>query len=541
MKLLKVGSDASCDIILHSNKVSALHAEITLLDNGDILLEDKNSRYGTFIMNMPLKTATSVSVKRGDAIRFADVELLWNQIPMPDDNSMYKAVYGIGSSFRNEIQISGNTVSRFHATLKIDKRGRAYIQDHSKNGTTINGTRIGAGRDIPVKRSDSVVCGGVPVNLSQYIHVSLWPKLLKIAACVVVLAGCVWGISRIIPNLSTNNDPEKYIPTCVYVHAYYHYTANVVDDPFVEICRKYDIKYNSTYEFGKNNAGELGLIDGSGGYNSIGYCGTAFFVTNDGKMITNRHISSPWLFVDDSEKASIQLQINTYKEALLPVNQLRTQNDLERVYEAAQDESLLSGIIYILWQNDYMTLDQLNGVINLYKQCKVDITGELDYIAVGYANRKYSNTDEFDRCSVIAEHDDMNVDLALLQLNNPVTPVSVKKIVDLSKAVVNAQNISPLKETYYYIGYPLGTALNLNNKEQGLTPLLNEVKISRKTGKYTASLQGEIVSGASGSPILNNKGQLVGVVTSSVAHTLMSECVLARYAKELLNKTEENR
>ena len=140
MRLLKVGRDASCDIVLHSDKVSSLHAEITILNNGDILLEDKGSRNGTFLMNKPVKPGTSITVRRGDMIRFADVELQWNQVPMPENNSNFKALYGIGTNFRNEIQISGNTASRFHATLKIGKDGKPYLQDHSKNGTTVNGS-----------------------------------------------------------------------------------------------------------------------------------------------------------------------------------------------------------------------------------------------------------------------------------------------------------------------------------------------------------------------------------------------------------------
>ena len=80
MRLLKVGRDSNCDIVLHSDKASALHAEITILNNGDILLEDKNSYNGTFVMNRPIKPGTQVSIKRGDAIRFGDVELIWNQM-----------------------------------------------------------------------------------------------------------------------------------------------------------------------------------------------------------------------------------------------------------------------------------------------------------------------------------------------------------------------------------------------------------------------------------------------------------------------------
>lgn len=46
MRLLKVGRDSACDIVLHSDRASALHAEITILNNGDILLEDKTAVMG---------------------------------------------------------------------------------------------------------------------------------------------------------------------------------------------------------------------------------------------------------------------------------------------------------------------------------------------------------------------------------------------------------------------------------------------------------------------------------------------------------------
>ena len=142
MRLLKIGREAGNDIVLHSDKVSSLHAEITLLDSGDIQLEDKNSRNGTYIMNQRIAPGKPVNIRRGDAVRFADVELQWSQIPMPEDNSAYKAIYGIGSNFQNDLQISGATVSRYHATIKIGRDKKVYIVDHSKNGTTVNSVKI---------------------------------------------------------------------------------------------------------------------------------------------------------------------------------------------------------------------------------------------------------------------------------------------------------------------------------------------------------------------------------------------------------------
>lgn len=49
MKLLKIGSSSSSNIVLNSEFVSSHHAEILLLDSGEIILEDKNSTNGTFV------------------------------------------------------------------------------------------------------------------------------------------------------------------------------------------------------------------------------------------------------------------------------------------------------------------------------------------------------------------------------------------------------------------------------------------------------------------------------------------------------------
>ena len=51
MKIIKIGSSQSCDIVLDSNFVSSLHAEMTILDDGQIILEDKNSKNGTQVGN----------------------------------------------------------------------------------------------------------------------------------------------------------------------------------------------------------------------------------------------------------------------------------------------------------------------------------------------------------------------------------------------------------------------------------------------------------------------------------------------------------
>ena len=184
------------------------------MNSGDILLEDKGSHNGTFIQNQAIKPGKPVNVRRGDAIRFADVELQWSQIPMPEDNSAYRAIYGIGSHFNNDIQISGSTVSRYHATIKVGKDKKVYIVDHSKNGTTVDGQKITPNNPYRIKKNSAVVCGGVPVNLKNspvQWPSEAWKTILLAAASILVLVGIGFGVYKLIPGRNGRQaDTELY-------------------------------------------------------------------------------------------------------------------------------------------------------------------------------------------------------------------------------------------------------------------------------------------------------------------------------------------
>ena len=298
MRLLKIGRDASCDIVLYSEGVSSLHAELTLLNNGDIQLEDKGSRNGTFVMNQPIKPGKPVNIRRGDAVRFADVELQWSQVPMPEDNSAYKAIYGIGSHFNNDIQISGNTVSRYHATIKVGRDGKVYIVDHSKNGTTIDGHKIASNVPTRIKKSSAVVCGGVPVNLKasaiQWPSES-WKMILGVAASLLVLVGVGFGLYSVLGNSGKPSMKALEKATaCVFEQYYIQVTYK--DDPFVGKIASWPEKWT----FGIDSKGNLSLGTPGSTISPLGARGTAFFISKDGEMGTNRHIALPWEYLTDN-------------------------------------------------------------------------------------------------------------------------------------------------------------------------------------------------------------------------------------------------
>lgn len=522
MRLLKVGRDQSCDIVLHSDKASALHAEITILNNGDILLEDKNSRNGTFVMNRPIKPGTQVSIKRGDAIRFGDVELIWNQVPMPENLSNYKAVYGIGTSMRNDIQIAGNTASRYHATLKIDRKGKAFLQDHSKNGSTVNGERLNPGQTRQIKKTDSIVCGGVPVNLSQYIPGNPWSKILGIAAAIVAIVVGGWTAWTYSPWNNTINPATtqalENASACVY--GGYYFEVTIKDDPFKGMYPE-EI-WPSTWRFGwipektangiRQKAVPLNEYPNA---HPFEYTGTAFFISENGEMGTNRHIAVPW----ESQKSEFENDIRDFL-----ANQ-RT--------KLAPALSLYSGVTSeVEWQ----------ARMNRLTSSDIIISGNHTYFGIGMTGAKVNNALDLQQAQVIAESGDDKRDVALIRLNSRKTPdyiIRLGAIYDIDQARSDETTLKPQSEELTIIGYPMGETVasqTFDGKE--LRPTIHTTKLSKIPDDNQIQVQATGIGGFSGSPVSDSNHRLVGVLCSGFRGTDVTYCCNIKHLVELYNKNK---
>lgn len=520
MRLLKIGRDPSCDIVLQSQRVSALHAEITVLNNGDILLEDKNSRNGTFIMNRPIKPGTQVNIKRGDAIRFADVELIWDQIPSPEDNSAYKAIYGIGSNFRNEIQISGNTASRFHATLKIDRKGHATLQDHSKNGTTVNGQRVRNGQTVRVSKGDSVVCGGIPVNVSPYIPGSMSiPKMISLVASIVIIACCGYGVWWWIDRQSTvspkSTQAMENATACVY--GGYYYVVTIKDDPFKNMIDGWPEKWY----VGMDGKGELQVHLNTKDINPIAYTGTAFFISKDGEMGTNRHIAVPWMYRTPKVEENIRQQMEKSRQA--------TGGILYNLLSSAVNNSTLS-------------VDDANAWLKRYQNSDFEIGGTHAFLGVGLNGTKVNNLNDLQQCQLIAESGDEKKDVALIRLNSRKTPdyiVQMGAIYDIEKSREDEQSLKPQDENFTIIGYPLGERISnesFDGKE--LRPTIHKATLSKTPDDNQFQIQAVGIGGQSGSPVIDSKHRLIGVLCSGFSGSEVTYCCNIKHLKELYNKNK---
>jgi pSer/pThr/pTyr-binding forkhead associated (FHA) protein len=494
MKLIVIGRGHNVHIKLNSQFVSDYHAELLFLDNGEILLTDKGSKNGTYLNERRLQPNKEVSIKRGDVIRLADQVLDWKSVPVFPifDISKVRDVHGIGTNFRNKYQIQGDLVSRFHATLTKKNDKKWYIQDHSKNGTTINGKKIPSNQDIKLKRGDKILCAGIHVP-NPYGERGLinYKKIVFVIFAILFFCLLLYAIIKLYDNFYRNSDEDiyvKYKNSVVLLFGSYYYNVSAGNLDLKKLNFPTDVVLEDD---------NLKIVDKSSGDNMKQFTGTGFFVSNDGKIVTNLHIIRPWLYSKDASKIS-----DKYKMILS---------------QHAEDYPILNAFV---------------------SQIKVE--GVMSYIGM-LPNGVYFSEDNLHQCRELIGHNDIEKDVAILQLETKKIPYDNYSIVNIDQAVDDDSEIK-VGSHIYTIGFPFGLSLQDLKTSKGIRSIANEGSITQECSEYSFGFNAPAYSGASGSPIFNSKGRLIGVLNSGVTKTQgFNYGIKAIYIRELLNKVQSKK
>lgn len=485
MKLIVIGRDPhQAEIVIPNEYVSNYHAEIIQLDNGDTLIIDKSTN-GTFVNGEKLVPGKETPVRRGDKITFAglDLALDWSMIPPVKTPEGVRQVKSIGSHYMNTVIINGPGVSRFHATIREMSDGKWYICDHSKNGTSVNGKSLPKNKYVRIKHGDEISCGGIPVENPVKGGNKMWMYIGIAAAAICAVVLVFFGLKQAKRPLSDQQIIAMYDNSVALMIFSYHFEVTCGTLPINGLPNPFS-KNSSTGEYMEPLFDEFvvednKIIEYDGNNPSIG-TGTGFFVGEKNMIVTNRHVAKPW------EKGEVNygatsVSINKAAEDLF-------RNLLTELYEDGFTEAL-----------PYIS--------------QVEVHGVLDKMAI-VPNGKYLIDQSIYSCAEVA-CSSKEEDLAIFKLLSDHMPLGVKPI-----PIDKISKEDPQKgEHILTIGFPMGINLFDNPEDTEIQAHATAGAITRNDGRYAFGFDAATSPGASGSPIFDVYGNLVGILHAGHIHT----------------------
>lgn len=507
MRLISIGRAKSSTIRIDSEYVSAHHAELLLLDNGDIFITDCGSLQGTFVFGKRIEPGVEVPVRRGDKIEFDDVPLNWSRVPtiqIPDPATV-KGVYGVGKSTRNRYQLSGDSVSRYHATFKEMKNGKWFIQDHSTNGTYINGQRIPADQDIRITSKDQIICGTVPCP--NPVTSAPLPKILLTIACGVAACAVLFlGILALGNLFQGSLDPSR---ATVFIHQEFALKVVFADDPVKPLVKK-------DWYLSRDRYGDYTLTLGQEEALVMSNSGTGFFISPKGHILTNRHVTN-WVWADKHYNNGSQSQT------------FRNYVELARIGIAEELSDVLS------W-----TDDETMGLINRLIKSSFELEVVPLRFYIGYSGVNISSVTEMDLASLVEEASDERIDMALLQLNTRRIPKGERGVdaqyFKLNKSITDIDKLSR-KDMYHTVGFPGGLALTKVVESNQIRSTSGQLHLVQDPGEYMLVFKGDqSVGGQSGSPIYDSRNRLIGVLWGGFTVTETTAACPIKHAQTLFSR-----
>lgn len=463
MKAIKIGRGPTNDVVVNDAVVSTTHAIITVSDFGEVTIQDLNSKNGTFVDG---KRITKAVLSSSSTVLLGNHSIDWKQMvksvsskgPVKNPISFPQGIVEkklIGRNPLSQIRYSFDDVSDKHAYLCKKSNGEIVIIDNnSTNGTYVNGIRIMS--PYSLKKGDNIAISNKhPLNWEAVYPPATSPLILKVVLPIVASIALLLGVVIAKPwdwfekDWSEVYAQHKNDVVLIYVKSAYVATINgKLLSNYISGTTKLDYCYLD--EEGEVNSG---ISRGSG---------TGFFISHDGKMLTNRHVVS---CSGDQKK---------------------------------NEEHILRAIQSVLLANNLSKLATLVEVN--YTILGVGIVQNDTYI---------DNEDNLIPCTILKVSEDPELDVAILQTNSKKIPVG-STAVDLSKSAP----VEKLSVGYGIctIGFP--KSFTIGQTSVGLEANNQSGEITQERGIYEYGHNITIHQGASGSPVYDRKGRFSGIIVS---------------------------
>ena len=254
--------------------------------------------------------------------------------------------------------------------------------------------------------------------------------------------------------------------------------------------------------------------------------GTGFFIGDDGRILTNRHVAAPAIDFTDAKHS-----VKNAMAALKQMVQTEMQQLSDRYDELEASKSDCMGIDE--WGNYVYDQDRLGEIAQEQEQLSeayqtdLNVVGQIDDIdvseikveavcdvSVAYNNTFVTKASDFASCVVTAVSDKDDVDLAILQLKTKKTPETAHVF-----HISSADDEGELKEGYklFMIGFNAGFALS--NTSQGIKAQITSGTVSQASDNSKIMYTIPALPGSSGSPVVDEYGELAAVNFAGVSTT----------------------
>lgn len=516
MRLIVIGRDPrQAQIVIPNDFISNYHAEIIQTDNGEMFIVDKSTN-GTFVNGSRIVSGKEVRLRHGDDVYFTEykIPLDWSQVPVDRKPENVKRIISIGSHNMNSIVINGSSVSRCHATIREMNDGKWYICDHSQNGTTLNGKNIPKNSYVPLKAGDEISCAGIPVDNPVPGKNRLGFVIAGVAVAAVCIIAVVVGLLLSNRTLSDEQLIAKYDKSVAMMMVTYHFevSSTVWDvssliDNRSKVARKYgepsvrDLTDKFVLNIENGQIDNIPFVPYNDG-NAMTMTGSGFFVGENGTIVTNRQVAKPWERLIRIDSATVTLE------------------DYAEIYY----KSLLG----ILLKEEYVDIDAMQLL------SQVEVRGVIDNVYI-IPNGTYVQDDRSLISCIEIACGSVSEDLALFQilsgrLPEDVEPIPMRKI----------KEQDPQRGAHVLtIGFPGETSAISDLVKTRIQARATAGAITMNDGKYTFGFDAVSNTGACGSPVFDERGNLMGVISSSRNEKPGSnEGVRVRYVIALLQAAE---
>ena len=250
--------------------------------------------------------------------------------------------------------------------------------------------------------------------------------------------------------------------------------------------------------------------------------GTGFFVSEFGEIVTNHHVVASTVLEKEASKSLKKMFKAVKEECLVEYNEY---NNLmaELLNITTKYERNYSATGYIS-ENDYNTYQNASNYVKMCKEkleyCEflyrlvdnIDMSdAELKYankVSIAYNDEYITSATDFVPC-VVKKTDEKN-DLAIIQLSSKKTPEdkAIFEILDENPMETSSLFYPGKNDKLIMIGFNLGPALALT--ENGVLSQCTSGMITQERDNcYMYSIPS--LHGSSGSPVVNQKGELVAI------------------------------